>query len=609
MRLVSYEVRDAPPIRLFSAGDFSNVVVLAGPNGVGKTNLIKSLIEVFRNPTSQPNRRLVVEATSSDEREQWGTQSLDTSSQTDAAKLRATLQLQKSRGKWTSSLIQFESDRSISQIHPYNFNWDVIDPFSEPISWDTSFNELKNRFQDTMHSIFRKLHSRREEMANRAETMQREGHTSMMLDFTDPLIPFKRAFTQLLAPKELLDPEIKRQALFYQFEGKQLPLSALSSGEREVVNIVFDFILRNPSHSIVIFDEPELHLHPELSYKLLQTLQTVGESNQFIFCTHSPEIITAALDNTVVFVSPPTADDRNQAIPVREDDDTHQALRLLGQSIGIVALGRRIVLVEGTDSSLDKQVYGSILKSRFPSLVLVPSGGRQTITSFGTIVDSILRKTLWGVEFFMLCDRDAVPLHLDPARIEGNASGRLKVLKRYHLENYFLDENILASVFRNMEAEATSWLNDPTEIRTRLRELARDMVSYTAALVESVSFRQNAGLLDLMPKGAHGKTADELAQMMTACAEAEKQRIDQVLDPAKVAESVRNRMEILNTSLEQDTEEWKRLVPGKILLNKFAATARMDVGRLKTMFIREVEKAGAQTFADIVEIFEHFSKL
>ena len=105
-----------------------------------------------------------------------------------------------------------------------------------------------------------------------------------------------------------------------------------------MVNIVFDFILRSPSDCIVIFDEPELHLHPELSYKLIQTLKSAGQRNQFIFCTHSADIISASLDNSVVFITPPRADLSNQAVVVREDDETHQALKLIGQSIGIVAL-------------------------------------------------------------------------------------------------------------------------------------------------------------------------------------------------------------------------------------------------------------------------------
>jgi predicted ATPase len=79
------------------------------------------------------------------------------------------------------------------------------------------------------------------------------------------LRPFKRAFSQLLAPKELLDPDVKQQQLRYSVDGQEFDLDSLSSGEREVVNIVFDFLLRNPEDCIVFFDEPELHLHPELS--------------------------------------------------------------------------------------------------------------------------------------------------------------------------------------------------------------------------------------------------------------------------------------------------------------------------------------------------------
>jgi hypothetical protein len=190
------------------------------------------------------------------------------------------------------------------------------------------------------------------------------------------MIPFNDAFRRLLAPKELEEPEPQKGQLFYRHEGKSFPVTALSSGEREVVNIVFDFLLRNPSDCIVIFDEPELHLHPELSYRLIQTLRAAGERNQFIFCTHSAEIISASLDNSVIFIAPPKEPPINQAIRVTENDDTHQALRLVGQSIGIVALGKKIVLIEGQHGSLDKQTYGALLHGRFPDLVLVPSGGK-----------------------------------------------------------------------------------------------------------------------------------------------------------------------------------------------------------------------------------------
>lgn len=607
MRLRSLEISDSPPVRQFAVDNLSNVVVFAGPNGVGKTRLINSLIDAFRNPGKRPQRRIVMDATSDEERQEWGKPSLDTSTAEDAQKLRQTLQKKRSRNRMTSSILHFESDRSIQQVQPYTFSWDIVDPFLEAVGWETGFGGLRDRFQDTVHSIFRKVQSRRNDIANKGEELMRLGQTRMDLDFPDPTMPFKAAFSQLLAPKQLLDPEGREQRLYYEADGQRFQLDTLSSGEREVVNIVFDFILRNPSHSIVIFDEPELHLHPELSYRLLQTLQTVGEQNQFIFCTHSPEIITASLDNSVVFISPPKDPPQNQAIPVREDDETHQALQLLGQSIGIVALGRRIVLVEGADTSLDKQLYGSILKNRYPKLVLVPSGGKHVIQSFETVVASILNKTIWGVEFFMLCDRDAAPVNLDPAKVQQGSNGRLRILPRYHLENYFLDERVLAEVFKLMEPGET-WLTDPVQIRAALRELARESASYAVALSETAAFRQAVGNVDLMPKGAAGKSLEELSELMRQKAQAEVARVSQLLEPTAVTASIEKRMKDILASLDADDDAWKSLIPGRQLLNRFANKAGIDVGRLKTLYIGRVESLGTGEFDEIVEIFDSFAR-
>ena len=414
MRINSITAQDVMPVRRFAVNNLSDVVVLAGPNGVGKTRLIGAMLAAFQNIGS-PTVRFIIDATSNSEKEKWQASSLDTAKPVDARKLSVTLQQNRKRSRFESSVINFESDRSIQQIAPFQFSWDFQDPFEEAVGWQVGYGGLRTRLQDTIHSIFRKVRSRRELIARTAERLMKEGAAGEVIelnvaDFPDPLEPFKLAFRQLLAPKELADPDPQKQSLEYIYDGKTFPIASLSSGEREVVNIVFDFLLRGARDCIVFFDEPELHLHPELSYKLLQALKTVGSNNQFVLSTHSPDIITASLDNSVVFIGPPRSPLDNQAIVVTEDDDTHQALKLLGQSIGIISLGKKIVLIEGTDSSLDKQTYGSILRDRFPNLVLVPGGGKGILSSFETLRQNVLERTLWGVEFFILCDRDVVPL-------------------------------------------------------------------------------------------------------------------------------------------------------------------------------------------------------
>ena len=163
------------------------------------------------------------------------------------------------------------------------FSWDFRDPFFEDVGWNFSFQPMKGRFQDTIHSLHRKIRSQKEAIAVKAIALQASGKQSMALDFRDPLEKFTEAFAKLLPGKTLEPVDEQSQTIRYRTEDTVLPLTSLSSGEKEVVTIVFDFLLRDPRDCIIVFDEPELHRHPELSYRLLRTLREVGERNQFIF--------------------------------------------------------------------------------------------------------------------------------------------------------------------------------------------------------------------------------------------------------------------------------------------------------------------------------------
>jgi hypothetical protein len=611
VRIKAIAATDVLPVRSFAVDSLSDVVVIAGQNGVGKSRLIDGLIARFQSPHFQSDGpvRLVVEATCDRERAAWGQPILDTNVAIELQKLASTLQASKSRTKWESSVIHFESDRSISQIQPYQFNWDAIDPWGEALGWNTTFGGLKARFQDTLHSLFRKVQSNDKQIATRAKELQASGVRSMDLDFKDPLLQFKDAFAQLVGPKTLVELNPRDQLLYFEHEGRRLPVSAMSSGEREVVNIVFDFILRAPSDCIVFFDEPELHLHPELSYRLLQTLKSFGSNNQFFFCTHSPDIITASLENTVIFIRPPqvTADGGhiNQAVVVTEDDTTNSALRLLGQSIGIVSLGKKIVLIEGTASSLDKQTYGFILKNRFPGLVLVPSGGRQLVESFQHVMDKVLSQTIWGVDFFMVCDRDVTDLASVAAK-EQAAGGKLRYLKRYHLENYFLDPTALALVFADIEPDS-SWLRSAVAIRDRLRSIARSSIAYAVGLIVSEAARREVGNVSIMPRGLDAQDCDALVPLFIERAAHEASRTGMVLSAGRVETLVRNTYRTLEVACSGTSDEWLVKMPGKPILSRFAAQTVLDVGRLKLAYIKTVQKHSLDCFEDIVDIFRGFA--
>ncbi len=604
MRLHSFKVVGVGPIKQVSVEKLSDTVVLAGPNGVGKTNVVTAVMRRLQNAQPENDVWLIVEATNDGERIEWGKNTLDTSNAEDCERLRTILHRNQRRNKYKSSILNFDSDRSIRNIQAFSFSWDIGDPFGEDVNWDIGFNPMTSRYNDVRHSLFRLVEGQRRDIANRALEMQSSGIGNMVLDFPDILKPYKDAFWQLLAPKKLIEVDIKTQEIFYESNGQKLPLGSLSSGEREVVNIVFDFLLRAPSDCIIFFDEPELHLHPELSYKLLQTLSSVGERNQFIFCTHSPEIISASLENTVIFVTPPQIENVNQAVIVHREDETHHALQTLGQSIGVISLGKKLILVEGEESSLDKLAYGAILKNRFPEFVLVPVGGKGTLRSFDEIQHSILNKTIWGVEFFLLCDRDAVNA-FGKKSVEAGLSTRIKMLRRYHLENYFLDSKTLAASFNGMEAQG-SWLLDQNAIDEKIRDLALATIPYAVALNVSASIRESVGNISLMPKGIEAaQPVDDLVLKFVQKIALEKTRVEQSLDVLAIETLIRAEHTRLTDALEKNEESWKNDIPGRVIFNKFCGAANIEVGRLKQLYI----KAGdfdQGPFQEIIDVFEAF---
>ena len=603
MRIKSFGIKSAGPLKFVQVSELSNVVVFAGPNGVGKTHINNSLIQCAQNPAPGSPVWMEIEATQDEERKSWRKSVLDTREQADANLLRGSLQRHQRRNKYRSSFLNFDSDRAVRNIQQFPFGWDIGDPLAEEVGWNVTFGSLFNRHNEVRHSLFRMVEGQKRKIADKAIALQREGRGQMLLDFPDVLAPFKEAFWQLVAPKRLVEVNTRDQQIYYEADGNKLPLESLSSGEKEVVNIAFDFILRQPEDCVVLFDEPELHLHPELSYKLLQALLSIGERNQFLLATHSPEIISASLENTVVFVTPPRGKEENQAFVIHRDDTTYHALQALGQSVGVISLGKKLVLIEGKEASLDKQTYGAILKSKFPEFVLVPAGGKDAIRSFAEIQENILNKTIWGVDFYLLCDRDAADL-LGRNAVEASRSERIVMLPRYHLENYFLDERILATAFADMEPQ-DSWLRDPDAIKQRLMEIAKTVIPYAVALNVTANMRERVENVSVMPKGAAAcATAGDLVQLMDAKLQSELDRVGAGLDRSLLEKLVREEYVRLSSALANDGPTWRADLPGKLILNKFATVAGLQSGRLKQMYLARAPLD--QTFADIISIFQKF---
>ena len=74
------------------------------------------------------------------------------------------------------------------------------------------------------------------------------------------------------------------------------------------------------------------------------------------------------------------------------------------------------------------------------------------------------------------------------------------MLPRYHLENYFLDEEVLAKAFAQIEPDGSP-LREPAEVKRRILAIAATVIPYAVALNVNAAMRERVGNVSVMPKG------------------------------------------------------------------------------------------------------------
>ena len=73
-----------------------------------------------------------------------------------------------------------------------------------------------------------------------------------------------------------------------QKNGKEIPFEALSTGTKQVILTALPLYGLKPKDSIILFDEPERSLYPDIQTEIVDFYTSMAENSQFFFATHSP---------------------------------------------------------------------------------------------------------------------------------------------------------------------------------------------------------------------------------------------------------------------------------------------------------------------------------
>ena len=250
-------------------------------------------------------------------------------------------------------------------------------------------------------------------------------------------------------------------------------INDLSSGEKE---ILFGYLrLRNSAqrHSIILLDEPELHLNPKLIRGLPQFYQKyVGEDldNQIWTVTHSDAFLREALGHVGVRVyhmreATSARSTGNQVQGIGQGEEEEAIFELIGD-IAAYRAGGKIVIFEGENSEFDKRMAGILFPAHERRLNFISGGNKATVRR---LHEALERRMDGGSGLvFSIVDRD------DSEVVEEQNRGRF-TWDVYHIENYLLEPEIVLDVLKKITLQDTGF-KDAAEIEEAFRDIAKGQI-------------------------------------------------------------------------------------------------------------------------------------
>ena len=269
-----------------------------------------------------------------------------------------------------------------------------------------------------------------------------------------------RAFLQMFYTENRIDREV-----YWSGFGFQVWLQVLTH------------LLRGTANSILVIDEPDIYLHPDLQRKLPHLVN--GRFPQFFMATHSVEIINEANSGDVASIN----SSHRSAKRLSTEDDYQALFNYIGSYENIdfsrLARAKRIIFFEGKDRKLLRKFANKLNATKFSDdtdTSILQAGGFSQWRRVKDVAWTFKEVLKLQVDMFSIFDRDFRPKEeidkfLESMEQEGI---RCVVLARKEIENYALTTASLVRSIRARQEErkAPSQFLSEEEIIDIVREVS-----------------------------------------------------------------------------------------------------------------------------------------
>ena len=421
---------------LKAIGFTSSNVVLIGANGSGKTtfaNSIREQLEKTDNGIVIPAQKLLVFPTYN---------SIPT---------------------YKSAFADYESRQKVCLDDKQTFKAEKNDDY--PYS-------LSKQYSEELRILVSALISERLERRNNFCSNAREGDIIHLNDFKSNIDEVIEIWNHLIEHRTLLCDNLGN--LQIECGDEKYPAYKMSDGERVIFYVVGRVMLAKES-SLIIVDEPEMHLHKAILNKLWGILEEKRKDCMFIYLTHDIDFASTRIANKrwlKSYSSSTSGIFENWEIESIADSEIPEALLMK-----ILGSRKKVLFCEGKQGSLDRQ----IIELLFPNFTITPLASCKDVINYTKAYNKISNK--YAVAYGII-DRD----FRTKEQLDKLAAENIYSYDVAEIENLFLIEDFIKG-FAEYKHEPCDIDNIKTQILALLTRNKEQQIS--SYLIQRINYNFN----------------------------------------------------------------------------------------------------------------------
>lgn len=225
---------------------------------------------------------------------------------------------------------------------------------------------LQNDYAKMLSALFAKTAKRDSDYVSASRTASKNRQNEILTIPDSAIDTLLKLWADIMPQRELIldDGQVKAKTP----DNNEYSGEEMSDGERVAIYLLGQSLCA-PDNSIVIIDEPEIHLHRSIMSRLWNKIEEARPNCLFVYITHDITFASSRVEALKIWVKSYNGN--------KWDWDETPEIEGFPEDLILEILGNRkkVLFVEGEKGSLDEALYQAI----YPDFFIVPRGSCQKV--------------------------------------------------------------------------------------------------------------------------------------------------------------------------------------------------------------------------------------